>query len=523
MIEVRNPADAAAYAWLAGHTLLEKRRPRPGVEVWACAWRDQLRELVFVENPAAAPPLTPQQFEQVGREVLATLPDGPQLFVRGEGKRVFEDALLAGSCLIAAGAETPGSPLAPLLATCNTRRAAMAKALPALPESLPIEAIPVPPHGFQPESAEQRWLATAAPLAVSALPEPWQVVGRGTDGRFLLRHPDHALAWATVLTTGADRSITRLEGITGREALTALLTYGFRLEEVQRARLRAVARPSRTNPDDPASPAVSPSIESVLAMGLGEGRFRAILELRPTPARKMRLVEVETRDPRYKAALIAFFLEPGADGIDRVVGLRAIEGVDGYEMLRLADAFAPTLVGRDGSRPEAEQIVDTNTEIVRIAANVEPVIAAMLAGPGVAVVRPRPGDAARVFTPAIAAKAEAAYAVLWTKDPPRIPGPAGDVRLTIRVCPAGLFGSTNPLATVFPTGYAAIASSLLPHCTWVAFGVVRPGSTRDFDGLVWVADPQGGETNDLNGDEQGGRWVWFPAPWRVLPGLETEN
>ena len=393
----------------------------------------------------------------------------------------------------------------------------MAKALPTLPESLPVEAMPVPAHGFEPGRSERRWLETAAPLPVGALPEPWQVVSRGADGRFLLRHPDHALAWATVVTNGEDRSITRLDCITGRDALTALVTYGFRLEEVQRAAARRLSRAGRADPDDPASPVVSPSIESVLGLGLGDGRFRAILELRPSTTRTMRLVEVETRDPRYRAALIAFFLEPGSDGIDRVVGLRPIEAVDGYEMLRLADGFAPTLVGRDGSRPEVEQISYANAEIVRIAAEVEPVIAAIVAGPGIAAVEPRPGDAARVFTAAIAARAEAAYAALWAADRPRIPGPAGEVRLTIRVCPAGLFGGDNPLASLFPAGYAAIASDLLPHCTWVAFGVVRPGRTRDFDGLVWVVEP----ANPITSDPPGGRWVWFPSPWRVLPGLSA--
>ena len=509
MIEVRGPADAAAYAWLAGHTLLERRRPRPGVEVWTCAWRDQLKELTFIENPAAPPPLTPAQFEQVGREVLATLPDGPQLLVRGEARRVFDDAILAGACLVAAGAEAPGSPLAPLLTVCSARRAAIAKALAALPDALPIDAVPLPAHGFGLEPAVAHWLETAAPLAVDALPDPWQVVTRGPDGRFLLRHPEHALAWARVDVVAGERVITALEPLTGRAALTALLTYGFRLEEVQRARLRAVARASRARPDDAASPMVLPSIESVLALGLGEGRSRAILELQPVPERKLRLVEVETRDPRYRAALIAFFL----DADDHVVGLRALEGVDGYEIMRLADAFAPTLKGRDGGAPEATHIDEANAEVTRVAAAVQPVIAAMLAGPGIAAVRPLPGDAAAVFTPAIADKAEVAYQTLWDHDPPRIPGPPGDVRLTLRVCPAGFFGTPNPLAAAFPEGYAGIAAWLQPHAVWVAFSVVRPGQTRDFDGLVWVPATGG----------RPARWAWFPAPWRVLPGLEPAN
>ena len=498
MIEVRNFAEAAAYAWLAGHAVIEKRRPRPGVEVWDCAWRDQLRELVFVENPAAAPPLSPSQFEQVGREVLATLPDGPQAFVRGEGKRVFEDALLAGACLVAAGAELPGNPLAPLLAQAIARRSAMVRALSALPDALPVDAIPLPPHGFVAGPAESAWLATAAPFPVEDLPDPWHVVARGPDGRFLLRHPDHALAWATVAQAAEGRRIVALAPLSGRPALAALLAHGFRLEEVQKARLRAVARAGAADPDDPRSPVVLPRIEDVLRLGLGEGRARAILELRH-PAHRMRLVEVETRDPRFKAALVAFFL----DASDAVLGLRIIEGVDGYEMMRLADVLAPALPGADGSAPEAEQIENANAEIERIAAEVKPVIAAMLASQdGSDAVRPRPGDAGRGVVSADAAAVERTDAALWRTDPPRIRLRASEVSLVIRVCPAGFLGTDNPLARGFPDGYARIAYRLDPKVTWVCWEVKTPGHSQSFDGLAWVGD----------------RWSWFPSPYKVLGG-----
>lgn len=496
MIEVRNFAEAAAYAWLSGHAVIEKRRPRPGVEVWECAWRDQLRELVFVENPAAAPPLSPGQFEQVGREVLATLPDAPLGFVRGEAKRVFEDALLAGACLVAAGAELPGNPLAPLLAQANARRSAVVRALSTLPEALPVDAIPLPPHGFVPGPAEAAWLATAAPFPVEHLPGPWQVVARGPDGRFLLRHPDHALAWATVAQSPEGRRIVALVPLSGRAALAALLAHGFRLEEVQKARLRAVARAGAADPDDPRSPVVLPRIDDVLRLGLGEGRARAILELRH-PSHRLRLVEVETRDPRFKSALVAFFL----DASDAVLGLRIIEGVDGYEMMRLADALAPALPGVDGSAPEAEHVAVANAEIERIAASVEPVIAAMLAGQaGIEAVRPRPGDAARVFVAAEAEAVERTYAALWERDPPRLRARASEVSLVIRVCPAGFFGTDNPLARGFPAGYARIAARLNPAVTWVCWDVNTPGHSQAFDGLAWVGD----------------RWAWFPSPHKVL-------
>ncbi len=502
MIEVQSHTEAAAYAWLAGHTLIQKRRVRPDVEIWSCAWRDQLRELTFIVNAGGPAALGPAQFEQVAREVYATLPEGPQLFIRGEARRVFEDALFCTACLAAAGAESPGSPLADLLLQASARRAAFSKVMAGLPDALPIEAVPLPAHGFRPLAAEAAWIATAAPLSVAALPDPWQVVVKQADGRFLLRHPDHALALATVeAAANGERMIVALAGLTGREALTAFLTHGFRLEEVQKARLRAVARAGRSIPGDSTSALVLPDIASVLTLGLGEGRSRAILELRH-PNQRLRLVEVETQDPRYKAALVAFFL----DSSGAVTGLRVIEGVDGYEMMRLADLVAPTLPGPEGQKPEATQMEDANAELVRIGESVRAILERMLADPsGIAEVAPRAGDAALVFAPAVAAEAEAAYLSLWAKDPPRIRGRADRVTLTIRVCPAGFFGTPNPLAAQFPPGYQRLAPLLNPSSVWVSWDMDSPGHSQDFDGLVWVSgDP--------------GRWVWFPAPYRVLGG-----
>lgn len=485
MIEVRTPTEAAAYALLTGHAVLDRRRPRPNVEVWTCVWQDQRKDLTFVFRPDAAPAVTPAQFGQVARALLATLPDGPQGFVRGAIRRMFDDALLAGACLDAA---EPGPAVDTLHEVARARRAAMAAALPTAPDAGPIDALPVPPHGFRPLPADAAWLAAAAPLPLAELPEPWHVVARGPDGRYLLRHPAHALAWATVDTER--RQILRLDGLTGADALTALITHGFRLEEVQLARLRAAAQP----PDGGAPPL----LDEVLARGLPAGRARAILELRH-PSHRARFVEVETRVPRYKAALVVFLL----DDDDRVIGLRPVDGVDGYAMMNLADAIAPTLPGADGSPPEAARMAEADANARRIAAAVVPVIEAMLRGPdGVEAVRPREADAAWVFAPGTAEDAHRRYAALWQQDPPRLPRPAGPVTLQLGVCPAGFLGTDNPLAAPFPAAYAQVAERLNPHAVWVCWAY-DDGRARG-DGLVWV--PEGA----------GGRWVWFPKPWRVL-------
>jgi hypothetical protein len=468
MSEVRNTTEEAAYAWLTG--------PRAS------------------EPPAAAASpetgkVTPEQFEQVARDVLATLPDGPQLFVRSEARRVYANAVFAGACLESAP-QTPA--VAALQAIANARRSAMAQAMATLPESRAIADIPLPPHRFEPLSEQQAWLDTAAPLAIAQLPAPWQVVSESPQGLLLLRHPDHALAWAT--TDAHQQTIIRLHGIRGHEALTALLHHGFHLEDAQKQRLRDAAHLD-------ASPQRAPDLETVLATGLVEGRSRSIVELRH-PSHRMRLVEVETRSPHYRAGLVAFFLND--DG--GVIGLRFIDGVDGYDMMCLADAIAPTLPGADGSRPEAELVVEANAQVERVAATAIPTIEAMIRGAeGIEAVRPRVGDAAKVFAPEFAAAAEARYLELWQQDTPKVKRAGGAVRLKMSVCPAGFFGSDNPLAAAFPEGYARVAPKLNPHAIWVGWSYDVEGRAAKYDGLVWVRN-----------DAEGGRWVWFPAAWRVL-------
>jgi hypothetical protein len=470
MTEVRNPTESAARAWLAG-------QPRPA------------SGSALAPGASETAKLTPEQFEQVAREVLATLPDGPQLFVRGEARRAYADAVFAGACLESAD-QTPAAEA--LQALANARRSAMARAMATLPESRATANIPLPPHRFEPLPAQQAWLDTAAPLPIAQLPAPWHVVSEVSQGQLLLRHPDHALAWAT--TDAQQHTIISLRAVTGHEALTALLNHGFQLEDPQKQRLRAAAQLGTRPPR-------APDLEAVLAAGLADGRSRSIVELRH-PSHRMRLVEVETRSPRYRAGLVAFFLND--DG--GVIGLRFIDGADGYEMMGLADAAAPTLPGADGTPPEAELVTEANAQVERIAANAIPTIEAMIRGPdGVEAVRPKVGDAARVFAPEFAAEAEARYLALWQQDTPKLKRANGSITLKMSVCPAGFFGSENPLAAAFPEGYARMAPKLNPHAVWVGWSYDVDGRAAKYDGLVWVQDDAGG-----------GRWVWFPAVWRVL-------
>jgi hypothetical protein len=121
----------------------------------------------------------------------------------------------------------------------------------------------------------------------------------------------------------------------------------------------------------------------------------------------------------------------------------------------------------------------------------------------IAALRPRPGDAARVFAGSAEqiAAIEQRYLNLWSTDPPRVRAPTREVHLRIFVATAGMLAQPD-MTPPWPRSYASIADQLQPSRTWVAWAYAPTdgGRPSDYDGLVWVED----------------HWAWFCAPWRVL-------
>jgi hypothetical protein len=373
-------------------------------------------------------------------------------------------------------------------ARADARRSAWIAALPGCPPARPFAQVPVPLHGFEPPPEVAAWFTRPLPMPIDEIPESFGVVAREEDGRFLARHPSHSLAWLTV--TGA-RMVTAIEVLRGRAALAAVVEHGFSLLEVQRARLRACGQSG-----DP--------LASFLEDGLGDGRHRVILDFRGGGDR-VRFVEVETRDPRYRGALLAIRL--GDD--DRVLGFRVVEGLDGYEMMGVLDATAPHLPGPRGEPPIAVSSAKLELALQQVGIGVQPLLEALVdparAPEAVAGLAPRPGDAARTFLGSAAelAAIDARYAALWSREPPRVRAPAARVTLRVMVATGGMLLPDAPMAKTFPEAWARVAERLRPERTWVAWAYQPEGGGRatDYDGLVWLDD----------------RWAWFPAPWRVLP------
>lgn len=135
-------------------------------------------------------------------------------------------------------------------------------------------------------------------------------------------------------------------------------------------------------------------------------------------------------------------------------------------------------------------------------AELVPVLLAAGAGDAEALrkLAPRPGDAARAFRAAAAAKVEAA---LGDEGPPPMPAGAGRTAIRVHPAPVEALAAGAPEARAFPGAYATLAREYLqPGRLWVAWEFHAPGQDLGvrYDGLVWVDD----------------HWAWFPKPWRAL-------
>jgi hypothetical protein len=482
MIVVRSLAEAAVYARATGHTPYATTSPRPGVHVWRCWWRDERRELTFVEQRTAPPVLGEEAFAEVAHDLLAAAPPVATGFVRTEVRRVIEDLTLALYAFDQAAAD-PAHADPAARAEAQARRLVWTNALVSAPAPRPLDQLPLPAHGFAAPPDLARWIATAAPFPTRGLPQGWAVVDRAEDGRFLLGHDGSVYAWAT---RDAD-TITALAPLEAREALAVHVQMAGVLEEVQRARLRATLRPGVP-------------LATALTRLLAPGESAAPTVVVSAPPASVRFFTLTLVDPSPRHAVLVVT----TDAAGAVVGHRVIEGLDGWETRLGIEEAALALPGEDGSRPVLAAKAEADAHARQIAADVEPLLTALL-DPTPALrdsLRPRPGDAARVFSPADAARVEPLYARLWDRDPPRVRAPGPRVTLRIAVATAGMLAADDTVAATFPARWRTIAGSLVPDRTWVAWAYVPEGGGRaeEVDGLVWLDD----------------RWVWFPAPWRVL-------
>jgi hypothetical protein len=115
--------------------------------------------------------------------------------------------------------------------------------------------------------------------------------------------------------------------------------------------------------------------------------------------------------------------------------------------------------------------------------------------------RPRDEDWSAVFVSGAAEQARHGYAALWSSSP--VIEPAADqTSMRVSVALAEELTGGTLRSRDFPGGYAGVARAFVPGRVWIGWKFVVPGETLGlaYDGLVHL----------------GGRFVWFPKPWRVI-------
>ncbi len=118
-----------------------------------------------------------------------------------------------------------------------------------------------------------------------------------------------------------------------------------------------------------------------------------------------------------------------------------------------------------------------------------------------AVLAPAAADFERAFAGDCAAAARSGYEEAWST-PPVLRAKPGETQVEVAVATPAILASEHLLAHLFPRGYKAIVDKLTPDSFWVAWRFRSADGSRStrYDGLVWL----------------GGRFVWFPKPYRYF-------
>lgn len=118
--------------------------------------------------------------------------------------------------------------------------------------------------------------------------------------------------------------------------------------------------------------------------------------------------------------------------------------------------------------------------------------------------RPEPGDYAPLFAPHAVLPARRAYQAWWAA--PDLPEPKpGQTSVLITAAVAADLVRGVGDGAAFAGGWRRLGDVLRPDGVWLRFVFLRPGESAGtaYEGLAAV----------------GGRFVWFPKPWRMLAGV----
>ncbi len=216
-----------------------------------------------------------------------------------------------------------------------------------------------------------------------------------------------------------------------------------------------------------------------------------IVQLRTGPDRWRRFFAITGTGTPVAVTVLAV----DTDDRDGILGHALLEGGAAQAQL---DALAPLVATPETARQAA---------MLSAAALEESLAAQLHAGMAdpealAASLRPRAGDAHKVFRADVADAIDAAQTESWTHGKVRIRVQSHQTDIRVNVAPAGMLAQDSPLVRPFPQAYRALSEYLEPSRVWATWVHHAPGVAQGmrYDGLVWVDD----------------HWAWFPKPWRAL-------
>jgi hypothetical protein len=347
-----------------------------------------------------------------------------------------------------------------------------------------LEKMAVPPGKLALDSKAQNALPQT-PCTLSdydpLLRGEWRVVTDDSDRR-LLRHTDGALL---MLRRGEGDEVRDSHLLEGPDALMTWAVNGFVLTADTAGSLLENALVGSSLND----------AISALKANL-KGHMNVLASVDAGGDRVLHFLLVDEDSVRRRASILALVVSESK----MLLGCQLLQGPPGFDqMMRVLERVSLEHSGDENLKRLAQREAVVNEARLALAPflNVDRDHRAMTDA-----LRPRPGDAAKVFLPALSTAIEAALDRVWAKG------------ITIR--PAGGQTEVSAMAGLpedfaeqavhtrgFAQAYTPLADYLQPGRIWISWTFHASGEEKGsrFDSLVWIED----------------HWAFFPKPWRLLP------
>lgn len=478
-IQVRDALEATCIARLAGANprYIEKESLETGTERWSFsqpggeAWTQEF-QLGDGSGPLCV--LSQEQVQGLAYGLVASVPARTDLMGAAYLREVVLVLAEALGFLESVGEETVD-----LLALIS--RLSLAS---QIVEPFSLEKMAVPPGKLALTKSEAASLPDP-PVAFSAyaglLENDWRVVTVG-DERRLLRHQNGAML---LLKCGKEGSVEASKLLEGPEALMGWAVNGFSLTRETAVTLLDCVQAGQT---------LNAAIDALKTQL--RGHLNVLGSVDAGGNRVLHFLLVDEDSVRRRAAVLALVV----DSSQRVLGSQVLQGPPGFDqMMRVLERVSL----EKSQDPQLQMLARRQAFSSEARLAVAPFLSTTKDRDELTkALRPRPGDAAKVFLAELGPAVEAAVDRLWESGV-RIGPDSGQTEVSARVAFKQDFDEDAPHTREFAQAYKALADYIQPNRPWVSWTYHEPGKEKGtrYDGLVWIED----------------HWAFFPKPWRLLP------